>query len=298
MDSVAGVYFPRGGMHQLPVALAGAAAKHGVEFRYGTTVTTVEHSGGRASAVVTADGERIPADVVVLNPDLPVAYRDLLGIEPRSVRRLRYCPSCFLLLAGSTAHYNRTAHHNIHFGRAWDEVFRDLIDRGRLMTDPSLLVTNPTYTDPSLAPAGKQVYYVLFPTPNLDADIDWSEVGPRYRDEVVRTLEARGYIGFGDADRGRARHYPGGLGAAAAWNEERRSRPPTASPRPVRSDRTTSGERTWCSPARVHNPVSGFPWYWFPADWPPNGSPGRTLGTAHARCSEPPACSLLTRGRA
>ena len=31
------------------------------------------------SAVQTADGERIAADVVVLNPDLPVAYRDLLA---------------------------------------------------------------------------------------------------------------------------------------------------------------------------------------------------------------------------
>ena len=55
-----------------------AAEKHGVTFRYGTTVTGVEVAGGRARAVHTADGERIPADVVVLNPDLPVAYRDLL----------------------------------------------------------------------------------------------------------------------------------------------------------------------------------------------------------------------------
>ena len=30
--------------------------------------------------MITSDGERIPADVVVLNPDLPVAYRDLLGL--------------------------------------------------------------------------------------------------------------------------------------------------------------------------------------------------------------------------
>ena len=67
------------------------------------------------------------------------------------------------------------------------------------MTDPSLLVTNPSRSDPSLAPDGKQIYYVLFPTPNLDADIDWRAVGPRYRDEVVRVLEERGYIGFGDA---------------------------------------------------------------------------------------------------
>ena len=78
-------------------------------------------------------------------------------------------------------------------------MFRELIDEKRLMTDPSILVTNPTYSDPSLAPEGSQVYYVLFPTPNLDADLDWRQVGPRYRDEVVRTLEDRGYVGFGDA---------------------------------------------------------------------------------------------------
>ena len=102
------------------------------------------------------------------------------------------------MLAGSTARYTKTAHHNIHFGHAWRGVFRELIDEQRLMTDPSLLVTNPTRTDPSLAPDGRESYYVLFPTPNLDADIDWREVAPRYRDEVVRTLEARGYVGFGD----------------------------------------------------------------------------------------------------
>ena len=74
----AGVYFPRGGMHAVPRALAGAAEKHGVRFRYDTTVARVETAAGRATGVLTADGERIPADVVVLNPDLPVAYRDLL----------------------------------------------------------------------------------------------------------------------------------------------------------------------------------------------------------------------------
>jgi len=199
MDSVAGVYFPKGGMHALPRAMAGAAQKHGVQIRYNTEVTDVEMNGSRAVAVRTADGERITADVVVLNPDLPVAYKQLLGREPWNVRRLTYSPSCFLLLAGSSATYSKTAHHNIHFGRSWDGVFRELIDERRLMTDPSILVTNPTYSDPALAPQGKQIYYVLFPTPNLDADIDWRVTGPRYRDEVVRTLEQRGYIGFGES---------------------------------------------------------------------------------------------------
>ncbi|MEI7629610.1 MAG: phytoene desaturase family protein [Actinomycetes bacterium] len=199
MDSVAGVYFPKGGMHALPVAMAAACEKHGVTIKYGTTVTSVETKDDRAIAVTTADGERIVADVVVLNPDLPVAYRDLLGKVPWSVRRLDYSPSCFVMLAGSTAHYSKIAHHNIHFGRSWRGVFDELIDKKQLMSDPSVLVTNPTRSDPSLAPDGKQIYYVLFPTPNLDADIDWRSVGPRYRDEVVRVLEERGYRAFGDA---------------------------------------------------------------------------------------------------
>ena len=199
MDSVAGVYFPKGGMHALPKAMAAAAEKHGVQIHYGTEVTDVEMSGQRAVAVRTANGERYAADVVVLNPDLPVAYRQLLGREPWNVRRLTYSPSCFLLLAGSSATYTKTAHHNIHFGRSWDGVFRELINDKQLMSDPSILVTNPTYSDPDLAPDSKQIYYVLFPTPNLDADIDWRITGPRYRDEIVRTLEQRGYIGFGDA---------------------------------------------------------------------------------------------------
>lgn len=197
MDSVAGVYFPKGGMHAVPNAMAAAAEKHGVDLRYDTTVTAVEHVGGRAVAVHTSAGERIPADVVVLNPDLPVAHRDLLGSTPRRIKNLTYSPSCYLLLAGSTATYEHLAHHNIHFGEAWHEVFEDL-SAGRLMRDPSILVSNPTVSDPGLAPPGRHIYYVLFLTPNLDAPIDWAKIGPRYREHVLQTLQARGYPGFAE----------------------------------------------------------------------------------------------------
>ena len=173
MDSVAGVFFPKGGMHAVPQAMAAAAEKHGVEFRYGTTVTRVETRGNRAVAVHTDTGERIEADTVVLNPDLPIAYRDLLGRSPWSVRRLNYSPSCFLLLAGSTKGYSQIAHHNIHFGRSWQGVFRELIDEKRLMSDPSLLVTSPTHSDPSLAPDGKHIYYVDRKSTRLNSSHEW-----------------------------------------------------------------------------------------------------------------------------
>jgi phytoene desaturase len=207
LDSVAGVYFPRGGIHAVPVALAAAAEKHGVKIRYGTTVVRVETYAGRARAVHTAAGERMPADVVVLNPDLPMAYRNLLPAEPtpRGVSRTRYSPSCVVVNLGSRQRYARIAHHNIHFGHLWRSTFDDVIRRGRLMRDPSLFVSNATRSDSSLAPDGREVYYVLAPVPHLLAGgptaADWRDGGlrRRYAAELIATLERRGYVGLGSS---------------------------------------------------------------------------------------------------
>ncbi|WP_430499329.1 phytoene desaturase family protein [Micromonospora trifolii] len=197
LDSVAGVYFPRGGIHAVSKAMAGAAEKHGVQIRYDTTVTRVETVNGRATGVLTADGDLVPADVVVLNPDLPVAYRDLLPAAPQ--RRLTYSPSCVVLHVGSRQAYAKIAHHNIHFGRAWKGTFDEVIRRGELMTDPSLLVTNPSRTDPAVAPPDRHTYYVLAPVPNLHrAPFEWrGDLTQRYTDQLIGTLEERGYVGFG-----------------------------------------------------------------------------------------------------
>ena len=199
MDSVNGVFFPKGGMHAVPRALAAAAEKHGVVFKYNTTVTNVEVSNGRAKAVITESGERYECDAVILNPDLPVAYRELLGKSPVTIKRLKYSPSCVTLLIGSSKKYDFAAHHNIHFGHSWDGVFDELIKKKQLMSDPSILVTIPTHDDPNLAPPGKHSYYVLFPTPNLDSNIDWTKQAGPYRDQMIKTIEERGYTGFGDS---------------------------------------------------------------------------------------------------
>jgi phytoene desaturase len=197
MDTVAGVYFPRGGMHAVAAALAAAAVKHGVTIDYGREVTGIQITGSRACAVRTRDGDRVPADVVVLNPDLPVAYRDLLNRPLR--RRLRYSPSCVVMHLGACQAYAGISHHNIHFGKAWRATFDDITRRGRVMSDPSLLVTNPTRTDPGLAPPGREVYYVLAPVPNLQAGPDWSRAGQAYADDLLRVLADRGYPGLAEA---------------------------------------------------------------------------------------------------
>lgn len=195
MDSVAGVFFPRGGMSAVPKAMAAAAAKHGVEFHYNTEVHTIERTGQRATAAITADGRRFPCDAVVLNPDLPAARRELLN-DPMK-RKLVYSPSCWLMLAGSTTSYPNMAHHTISFGKSWDGVFAELTN-GQLMSDPSILISTPSVSDPSLVPDGHHSYYVLLPTPNLTAGIDWKKIGPSYRQHALDTLHERGFTDFAD----------------------------------------------------------------------------------------------------
>ncbi len=198
MDTVAGVHFPKGGMHAVPRAMAEAALQAGATFAYGSTVTTLERSpAGRAVAVRTAEGARIACDAVVLSCDLPVAHR-LLGGAPRRLLPLKYAPSAVVLHIGGERSWPQLAHHTLSFGRSWQRTFRELTQTGDVMSDPSLLITTPTVTDPSLAPPGRHLHYVLAPCPNLaTGPHDWRSIAPRYRDSLVSELQHRGLDGFG-----------------------------------------------------------------------------------------------------
>jgi phytoene desaturase len=193
MDTIAGVYFPRGGMRALPDAMAAAASAAGVELFYNATVSELEFSGSRVAAVRTTSGERVPADAVVLTTELPDTYR-LLRRAPRRALRLRAAPSAVVAHVGCAEvgpDNEDVGHHNIVFGDAWAQTFRDIVDDGRVMSDPSLLVTRPTAGDASLAPPGRDLLYVLAPAPNTQVGgLDWDSIGPGYVErmlEVVRT---------------------------------------------------------------------------------------------------------------
>ncbi|MCH9733250.1 MAG: phytoene desaturase [Actinomycetia bacterium] len=190
MDTVEGVYFPRGGVRALPDGMAAAASGAGVQFRYGSQVTALERQGSRVSAVLTDTGERIGCDAVVLTTELPLTYR-LLGRTPRRPLRMRPAPSAVVVHAGCRATPGR-AHHTISFGQAWGQTFDDIIHAGNLMSDPSLLVTRPTVSDPSLAPPGRDLLYILAPAPNIDVGtIDWEQSGMPYTQHVIETVADR-----------------------------------------------------------------------------------------------------------
>ncbi|CAM5655020.1 D-amino acid dehydrogenase [Streptomyces griseorubiginosus] len=275
MDTIAGVYFPRGGMHALPRAMADAAADAGAELRFGETVTRLERSGDRITAVVTDRG-RIACDAVVLTPDLPVTY-GLLGRTPTRPVGLRFSPSAVILHAGTDRTWPALAHHTISFGAAWRQTFTELTESGRLMSDPSLLITRPTATDPSLAPPGHHLHYILAPCPNTaigpDA-ADWSELAPATATACSRSWSGAAWKGSPTRSR------------RSAWSRRptgrrRGTRPARPSPRPTPSRRPArSGRATWSavrptrsSPAAAPRPASASRPCSCRASSPPPASP-------------------------
>ncbi|HEY3995642.1 MAG TPA: phytoene desaturase family protein [Mycobacterium sp.] len=197
MDTISGVVFPRGGVRALPDALAAAAVDAGVQFRYNTTVTGLQRTGGRVDAVLT-DAGRIASDAVVLTTELPQTYA-MLGRTPRRALRLRPSPSAVVAHLGCRAVVPETVHHTILFGDSWDQTFTDIIRDGQLMRDPSLLVTRPTASDPALAPGGRDLLYVLAPAPNLErGSIDWASVGGAYVDGLIDHVADRLLPGLTD----------------------------------------------------------------------------------------------------
>lgn len=198
MDTVEGVYFPAGGMHAIPRALATVAEKAGATFQYGATVERVvrrEGTSGPVTGVRLESGEVIAGDAVVLNPDLPAAYRLMPEVQmPRTLRKGHYSPSCAVWLAGARGGWPaEAAHHNIHFGAAWEGSFQALLKDGTRMADPSILISGPSSSDPSLAPEGCSSMYVLEPVPNLDGRIDWVYERDRLKDDLVGRVAALGY---------------------------------------------------------------------------------------------------------
>ncbi|MEZ4451805.1 MAG: phytoene desaturase family protein [Nannocystaceae bacterium] len=190
-----GVHFAKGGTTAIVHGLVHLLAELGVEVRCASPVARIEVVGGRASAVVLEDGQRIPCSMVVSNADPATVYTRL--IDPRhrrkhsdrAIERKRYSMSLFVGYFGSTRTYPELAHHTILLGPRYKELLGDIFDRKVLADDFSLYLHAPTRSDPSMAPPGHECFYVLSPVPNQRSGIDWREAAEPYFERILGYLD-------------------------------------------------------------------------------------------------------------
>jgi phytoene desaturase len=99
--------------------------------------------------------------------------------------------SLFVIYFGTKKRYTDTnlAHHNIILSERYKGLLADIFQKKVLSEDFSLYLHMPTLTDPSIAPAGHEGFYVLSPVPHLGADIDWTQTAVPYRNAIMQFLE-------------------------------------------------------------------------------------------------------------
>ncbi|MBA3321048.1 MAG: phytoene desaturase [Pyrinomonadaceae bacterium] len=194
-----GVWYAMGGTGALVKALTRLFTEMGGTLRLSTEVEqiVIEAPGRRASGVRLKDGEVLAADAVVSNADVAFTYLKLVPSEfrrkntNRRIERMRYSMSLFVLYFGTNRRYEEISHHEILMGPRYRGLVEDIFKRKHLSEDFSLYLHRPTKTDPSLAPAGCDSWYVLSPVPHLGGATDWRSAAQPYRDAIVKYLEER-----------------------------------------------------------------------------------------------------------
>jgi phytoene desaturase len=191
-----GLWFPEGGMYSLVEAMWKLAKELGVEFHFESEVEKVPTVKGRASGIVV-NGAELSYDAVLVNADLPYAYRELLSGEhdsdfrTRKRKNLEYTASAFMLYLGLDVKLDHMAHHNFYLSSRYKENFEAIFRDGELPEDPSFYAVVASRTEAGLAPEGMDSLFVLVPVPHLGPNVDWERDGEEFKEKVYGMLEER-----------------------------------------------------------------------------------------------------------
>lgn len=196
VEQAFGAWYVRGGMRRLGDAVAQRAVECGATLRTGADVVEVLTAQERASGVRLADGETVPADVVVSNADATHLYGRLLRHRAartplRQLGKATPSLSGFVLMLALDGRTPGLRHHTVLFPDDYDAEF-DGVFSGRLVADPTIYVSAPD--DDALRPDGCEAWFVLVNAPRHTGATDWDAAGvaDAYADSVLRILAERG----------------------------------------------------------------------------------------------------------
>ncbi len=194
LEKTGGVWFCKGGMYNLVLALEEVFKKLGGVIETGAEVEQIVVEDRRAKGVLVKD-QFYEADGVISNADLLHTYGRLINAEHRKkwsdgkLKKTQYSMSAFLLYLGVKNRYPHLKHHTLVLSERYRGLVADIFDNKVLSDDFSMYLHIPSQTDPSMAPEGCESMYILIPVPNLASGINWEKTTERYTDSVLTFLE-------------------------------------------------------------------------------------------------------------
>lgn len=203
-----GVHYAMGGVQAIAQAMVGVIRSQGGQVRHGVEVDEILIEGGAAKGVRLRNGDVINAKLVISNADAGHTYQHLLRNQPRKrwtdkkLKSRRWSMGLYVWYFGTkgTAQmWPDVGHHTITNAPRYEGLLRDIFIKGKLSDDMSLYIHRPSRTDPSVAPAGDDTFYVLSPVPHLGFEnpVDWEREAESYKAKVQAEVE-KTLPGFAD----------------------------------------------------------------------------------------------------
>ena len=190
-----GVHFAKGGTGAIISGMRKLMEEEGISIKTSFSVEQIENRGKKVSAVISKEGERLDCDLVISNADPATVYKKMISPDilkkhaPKKVEKRHASMSLFVAYFGTNKVYDNLKHHTIVLGPRYLPLLDDIFEKKVLADDFSLYLHAPARTDKSMAPEGKDAFYVLSPVPNNLSNIDWDVEGPKYMDKILTHLE-------------------------------------------------------------------------------------------------------------
>ena len=195
-----GVHYAMGGVQAIADAMVKVIRSQGGQVRHGAEVDEILIEAGAAKGVRLTDDERIFSGLIVSNADAGHTYQRLLRNAPRrrwhdkKLKSRRWSMGLFVWYfgtKGTAKMWPDMGHHTITNAPRYEDLLQDIFIKGKLADDMSLYIHRPAKTDPSVAPAGDDTFYVLSPVPHLGVDnpVDWAKEADIYKAKVQAEVE-------------------------------------------------------------------------------------------------------------
>src|SRR5512136_1478651 len=191
-----GVWYPEGGMYSVVETLTDLAHQAGVEFIYNSAVERIDTNATRARGVLLADGDRLDADVVLANADLPYVYQGLLPQDRmvKTLSRKRFSCSAISFFWGVDKVYEALGPHTLFLADDYRENFESIIRDLGLPANPSLYIHAPARLDPAMSPPGQDTLTAIVPVGHMseNGEQNWGALRDEARQHVFRRLRTLG----------------------------------------------------------------------------------------------------------
>jgi phytoene desaturase len=172
---VLGTWYPEGGMHAIPAAMANLAEELGVEIQLGVEVEKIQvGDDGLAKSVAVRHGgaaeqrTKIECDIVVGTGDMHWIEQQLLEPQFRRYTEQYWdkrvmSPGSLLYYIGVSKRLPNLKHHNLFFDESLDDHCVEIYDNPAWPKKPLFYACVPSLTDPSTAPKGYENLFLLVP---------------------------------------------------------------------------------------------------------------------------------------